>query len=254
VFSEESEGLRNSGIGSDHDINLHLTSSLSDEPLLAGNNWRPNVPAADPASLLLEFDRTETVDGFSDLFWSQLRGRHDAALTPFFRDRGIGRTAVVTGLLGIDSVHEGWTELHPVYAMAMRVPNSQVRRPEDPNTESWAYFVRNWGNEGFCARNDHPVPFLAGRYAFRLPWRAGMGMVADDSSEFRTTPHSQIQGPSIDVERDAAGSASAVIVRFVDFPDPLSRVQIDGVLHLRWTTGSSLGLGVYASILKWLTW
>jgi hypothetical protein len=48
----------------------------------------------------------------------------------------------------------------------------------------------------------------------------------DDGSEFLTT-HRQIQRPVIDVERDAVGTANAVLVRFVGFPDPMAHAQVD---------------------------
>ena len=28
---------------------------------------------------------------------------------------------------------------------------------DDPNDDTWSFFVRNWGNEGFCSTNDHRV-------------------------------------------------------------------------------------------------
>ncbi len=67
------------------------------------------------------------------------------------------RSTIVIGMLGLDAPHRGKPELHPVYAMFVRTDNNWGL----VGTQSWAFFVRNWGNEGFCGEQDvklHPHP------------------------------------------------------------------------------------------------
>ncbi len=94
---------------------------------------------------------------------------YDAGLRQkFFR-----KTAVATGLLGLDCVHVCHTELHPIYAMALRTryecggpaenqlaADGSCLYPEQKNAailadDSWMLFVSNTGNEGSCARDEH---------------------------------------------------------------------------------------------------
>lgn len=104
-----------------------------------------------------EFDSDETIDNFNSQWWNTF---HDAV------DKGGSassdnsapnapaslmvnqKQAIVTGLVGLDSEHGAYTELHPVYAMAIHM-NS------DPNNDQWAFFARNWGDEGFCSQDQH---------------------------------------------------------------------------------------------------
>src|SRR5262249_30697128 len=42
-----------------------------------------------------------------------------------------------------------------------------------PDNDTWAFFVRNWGDEGFCSARQKFVSFPNNQYTFRLPWRPG---------------------------------------------------------------------------------
>ena len=61
--------------------------------------------------------------------------------------------AVVAGLIGLDSEHGAYSELHPTYAMAIHTDSSVT-------DDQWAFFARNWGDEGFCSQDQ-----LLGRLA-----------------------------------------------------------------------------------------
>jgi len=80
------------------------------------------------------------------------------------------RIAVVTGLVGVDGVHGGYTESHPVYAMAVR---SDVRQTDTGVEETWDFFLRNHGTEGDCSRDEHHWSDSHGAYYVQLPWPAG---------------------------------------------------------------------------------
>jgi hypothetical protein len=96
-----------------------------------------------------EFDTDETVKNWDDTgtWWERF---HDATKDSDARAAAMmdGSEAIVIGLLGLDVEHHGKPELHPVYAMFVHLKERPV------GLSSWAFFVRNWGNEGFCSDND----------------------------------------------------------------------------------------------------
>jgi hypothetical protein len=129
-----------------------------------------------------------------------------------------GKYAVLTGLLGLDCAHACGSELHPVWAFALRVNDS-------PNDETWAMFVRNWGDEGFCGDADHYLDLQTIRV--RLPWRPGATSVTVQNAEFLTNSQ-QVTGPSL--EPVANQSVSVVFT----LPAPEAHARVNGVLHLQW--------------------
>jgi hypothetical protein len=147
----------------DSDYGLHLTRAD-----------RAGQTASSTRGLTLEFDSRETVVHFRTPWWESFRSAVEAVGAPNYQETIEGlvnREAVVTGVLGLDCVHEFDAELHPVLAFAARVEETSDR-------ELWAFFVRERGNEGFCSRLKHRLP--EGDFAFRLPWRSGMQNVCVD--------------------------------------------------------------------------
>ena len=132
--------------------------------------------AANPDSLLLEFDSDETIDKFTTSWWSEF---HKAVDDSDAKARAMidERFAIVTGLIGLDCEHECHSESHPVWAMAMNV------KPSDDD-DLWAFFVRNWGNEGFCGTGQHFMELPNNKYTFRLPWKARKTSVEVSSKSF----------------------------------------------------------------------
>ena len=79
-----------------------------------------------------------------------------------------GRSAVVTGLFGIDGVHNGgYSESHPVYAMAVLM---NIALGQGTLEETWDFFIRNYGNEGMCSENMHYWDGVSGAYYVEFPW------------------------------------------------------------------------------------
>jgi hypothetical protein len=64
-----------------------------------------------------------------------------------------GQRAIVTGLYGLDAVHDAHAELHPVWAIAV---NTRVEATDKYSDEIWSMFVRNIGNEGMCSSGMLP--------------------------------------------------------------------------------------------------
>jgi len=136
----------------DDDINLNL---LTDH--------NAGITTQEGGLLGLEFDRGETLDNYTAPFWSAVD--NDAPLsTGFgqaFTSSGIdalntmfdGKPAVVTGVLGIDGVHNGYAEIHPVLALAVL---NDKEPAGDGVDETWEFFIRNSGDEGSCSSgNEH---------------------------------------------------------------------------------------------------
>jgi hypothetical protein len=127
--------------------------------------------------------------------------------------------------MGIDMVHDGYSELHPVWAMAALVKN-------DPNDDMWAMFVRNWGNEGYCGTDQHcivlPKEGDEHVYKFRLPWRPGAQSVTWGFGE------KEFLG-NVDWHMDVNPVPNyGVIVSFY-IPNYDKRPRINGSLHLQWS-------------------
>lgn len=110
-----------------------------------------------------------------------------------------GLPGVAIGLIGIDGVHgRGSTESHPVFALAV---DTGSRDDKDSRDETWAFFVRNFGNEGNCSELIHYWEGLEGKYYVQLPtpphWEdvAKVTVTSSDawlwSSGNNTTPRGQ---------------------------------------------------------------
>jgi hypothetical protein len=120
--------------GGDDDYNMGMASDN-----------RSLYTTSNPDWVTLEFDSDETIDPFSEkqTWWRQLRQHVDAGAS---NPKNINSTHAITiGLLGLDYEHDSHTELHPVYALAINDDSSH-----------WAFFIRNWGNEGYCSEGKNP--------------------------------------------------------------------------------------------------
>ena len=144
----------------DDDYNMRLvTPQFHTDP--AGTTFynQSSFNDGNEVDIGLEFDSDETIDHFDDaLFWIGFHQTVDNCFLPDCSndtDAGNiinGHDAVVTGLMGIDEVHNGYTEIHPVHVLAIR--ESAPGSPELAN-DYWAFFVRNWGDEGECSSQQH---------------------------------------------------------------------------------------------------
>ena len=182
-----------------------------------------------PDHLLLEFDSDETIDHFTTTWWSEFHKAvddSDAKARPMID----GRFAIVTGLIGLDcqphditgSASECHSESHPVWALAMNVQPSI-------DDDLWAFFVRNWGNEGFCGTSQHFLDLPNNKYTFRLPWRSGATSVKVSSKLFRGY-HTTKPEPTVRPVPD-----EGVFVTFtLDAPREDGSMW-DGELHLEWS-------------------
>jgi hypothetical protein len=205
--------------GGDDDYTLNL--SRDDEALFTEDHW-----------LQIEFDSDETIDHFHSPWWTKFHSLVDqedaqkSSLGPvvhFAGDAFGGKAeAIVIGLMGLDCVHACDPEIHPVWAMAIRVSPSR-------NDDMWAFFVRNWGDEGFCGRGDHKLD-QPRSVTFRLPFPNANGVTLLESE---TMIESNVPLAPIVVTPDPDGGGAFVTMQL---PDPSAHALVSGDLHLKWST------------------
>jgi hypothetical protein len=148
------------GVGEDYDLSLDLappapnaTTSGNDRAKELGNQ-----PVYE-----LELYKRETLDSLpsvadsvpvSELSWWHLlkRSLND---TKQMERLVNGRFAIVTGVFGLDGIHDFQAELHPVLAMAVLL--SAGPTGGGAFREEWAVMLRNRGNEGECAIGRLPL-------------------------------------------------------------------------------------------------
>jgi hypothetical protein len=165
--------------GPDGDLNIHLnapspngSTSPVDSILTQANVSNSELHG----TIELEFNDEETIYRFETPWWRKFTDYVDAeGVTVTNPDGTVVRKdpallidntlAVVTGLASVDNEHGAHAELHPVYAIAIKVQD-----PQAPNTETWPFFARNWGNQGECSSAIHFLDLPDNTYTFRLPW------------------------------------------------------------------------------------
>jgi hypothetical protein len=215
----------------DDDYNFGLLPLIPQSPT-------PWITAADDpvAGLHLEFSSDETIDHFHTPWWKSF---HDAVDSddsrsidnPFGQPRREmvsgtshalamiqGTYAIVTGLVGLDCAHSCGAEIHPVWAMAIHVK-------DDPNDDTWAFFARNGGNEGYCGSKTELLNTTS--FTFRLPWRPGATGVNLAGQNFLWRD-AKTAGGTFDPE-----PGTGVLVSFSLAP-PGQGDRMNGELHLQW--------------------
>ncbi len=166
------------------------------------------------ATIGLEFDF-----GDSDLdmpFWK------DLVLPPFFGEpvssidsvfagsNDDGLEGVVIGEVGLDGVHGAYSELHPVFAMAVRLSQAPIPgRPEDV-VEKWAFFLRNFGDEGGCSSQTWHWESPTGEFFVPLAWPEGATDVGVDSTDVVAW---QSAATPVDIEKDPENHFTLIRVR-----------------------------------------
>jgi hypothetical protein len=204
----------------DQDYNINFVTppqpGFSTPPALT--NKSPTVNGT--PSLHGEFDSRETIDNFSTPWWNAL---HHAVDTGDPSQSINGHAAVVTGLIGLDGDHEVATESHPVYLLAISEANGARSRTND----TWAFFVRNWGDEGPCSSHDHPMG--AGIYTITIPWWPG----ADDATVSLVSAEGTngvTSAPGFWMHKYTGGGV--ILWQFLD--DGRKHEAVDGAFSITW--------------------
>jgi hypothetical protein len=202
-------------------VNINSVPTIFGVGLVQGNG----------GALHLEHDSDETIDHFDQSWWANFHKAVDQSASAA-QNIVNGDFAIITGLVGLDMVHDIQTELHPVYMMAIRTYDS-------PDQDTWAVFVRNWGNEGECSEHMHKLQLPGNIYRLRIPFflHPGATNVSVDELNFRTGTDApvRIYDPSIIDD----GGTKFLEIAF-QLPPPENRGFADGELGLRWVgTGSA---------------
>lgn len=182
---------------------------------LTKDNFR--AVAGGRAALGVEFDSAEVGSHWGTAWWKQLRKGPDQQR----RNMVDGSHTLVWGLLGVDTEHYAHSETHPVYAIAIEDPHSTS---ED---DVWHFFVRNWGNQGFCSQFYHNLPDKLTMQVFlpRSGAKSGELLTSDVSSD-----------PKNLVWRFASVEHGALLT--FELGDATKRHLFDGEVHIRWTPES----------------
>jgi hypothetical protein len=222
----------------DGDYNFRLVSP-DDAGMTTANKERSTANGS-RKSMKLEFSSNETIDHFDTPWWSSLHSAVDSENFSAVSSVTAGVFGIVTGLVSLDCPHTCASELHPVWAMALRVN-------DDPSDETWAIFVRRFGNEGFCSDQQHYLDdLLNDTYTFRLPWRAGATSVGvNPATVFNSELGQATAGMSV------AQNQGVLISFTMPAPDSGEGEMVNGELHLKWSAprggirsiGSVMSLG-----------
>lgn len=136
---------------------------------LATPNAR-GVFTGDGAQVHLEFSSDETIDNFLTKWWSDFHQAVDESDNAA-ESLVANHQAIATGLTGVDWVHQPGAESHPVWALAIqggygRTPTGEIL----DETGNWSFFVRNWGDEGYCSHRQYFLDLHSAPYTFHIPW------------------------------------------------------------------------------------
>ena len=206
---------------------LHSNSVYDDDDYCV-NIYTPGAVIATAGQIdgvHVEFNSDETVDVLTDDFklplWKAFRKAVDEgdSQAHSFLD---GKEIIVTGLLGVDFIHTPAAESHPAWAFAWH-SNS------DFADDTWSFFVRGWGDEGYCSGDQHYISYLGSQYTFRFKWPAGATSgVPKSGTTFLTNTNAGAATVSV-VPNEA------VLLTFHDLPDPTAQGLIAGELHMSFT-------------------
>ena len=147
------------GPGEDHDLTLDFLP-LGPNALTSGNAAR----AGQPAGYHVEFYHAETLlrlppeKGSEPNLWQSLNSamnKGKKARDSLAHHLLTGRFAILTGIYGVDAVHNLHAEFHPVFGLSILESSHQ---PDSATfVQTWSVMVRDRGNEGDCAEGEIPM-------------------------------------------------------------------------------------------------
>jgi hypothetical protein len=185
-------------------------------------------------TLGVEFDADETVDHFLSPWWSAFHAAVDNGFEAAAQMIN-GHEGVVEGMVTLDWYENAHAESHPAFAVAIDTQPNFRRNPAD---DAWAFFARNWGNEGGCAQNNYVLDTQI--LSIRIPWWPGAtGVTLDrgrsslDGGTLSTPGSNGIRVPYAAMYTlDAKPTVGAILT--VTLPRVQSRGFVDGEVHLDW--------------------
>jgi hypothetical protein len=173
----------------------------------------------------VEFDAGETVDNYGDVtWWRNFRYHVDhpdccGPLQPVGFEIE-GAKAIIIAPADLDAQHNFSPELHPAWLFMVRVATS-------PDSEDWAFFVRNWGNKGGCGGDDRQLPLQDILVLLQRPGSVG-GFIVQG-------PPTELAGDNPDVEYiTESWLPGQGLVETFHLPPPADHGWIAGYIHVVW--------------------
>jgi len=194
----------------------------------------------DPMAVGIEVRSGETLDNYADPFWKNLRANAEGGGDMTIASQIDRKFAVVSGLLGIDGVHGGATEIHPATTMAICLSGctelsgeKQGEEIVDGADQHWVFFVQNYGAGGECSSSEHFWPGLNSHdgkawYFLSLPWPPGATGVKMSAQQLNASETVKSSKPKQWGKWDMLG---------FELPDPTngSGASVDGEFILHYT-------------------
>ena len=179
----------------------------------------------------LEFDSDEVVDRIDKGWWSDF---HKLIDTYDGTDGGASLSikddpAIAIGVMGLDSEHGAYTELHPVYGLAIRINTNNT-----PTTDDWVFLARNFGNEGYCSDGNLTVPELK-TLSFFIPRANAIG---DDPTN--PTALNELYSTSDNNSVALSFVPGGAIISF-DVGSPKDQTVYSGRVQFHWQLGPARG-------------
>lgn len=201
-----------------------------------------NGLTANRDTLHAEFNAAETIKHFASPWWTDFREhvgmRAVAGIgvgereTNFAKKFINNKRAVIIGMFNLDCVHDCYTEVHPVYAIAINTKADTLK--DGFVEETWALLARNWGNEGWCSSKQHYLDTESNKITLMLPWgpdkRAGKTASSFEVIEEGSVFNLRYEGPAPEVS--PVGNQGVQVTFFLR--NPIEKQRIHGELRLRW--------------------
>lgn len=190
----------------------------------------PNAAGATagrPEGVHVEFDASESIDILADdlkiPWWQQFKSAVDSSddQAHSFLDN---KDTIVTGLMAVDFAHASTgPESHPAWAMA-------IHGNTDFSDDTWAFFVKSFGDEGYCAEEEHYISYLDNEYTFRFPWPSGATSGTVKSNTIVLT-----NGTSAGETQVTFLPGQAVLLTLMNVPgQTVPQGLVGGELHISW--------------------
>ena len=189
-----------------------------------------------------EFDSDETVDLIDKGWWDTFHKAVDAnGGEPGGRPGQMidSHRSIIIGQYGLDAEHGGYSELHPVYGMAIEVQEGVT------SDDQWSFLVRNWGDEGYCSQGSVTLPGI-NTLSFMIPMPGATAVSADMSGLFQTHASG---GTSYTPKVAVRSVPNGALITF-DIGPPEARTLVNGLVHFAWTIPSGKSGPVVAQAVK----
>ena len=176
-----------------------------------------------------EFDSDETVDLIDKGWWNTFHKAVDSNDGKPGGPAGAlinGHKTIVIGLFGLDSEHGAYSELHPVYGMAIEVA-------DNPGDDQWAFIVRNWGDEGYCSQGSMTIPSTT--LSFLIPRPSATGVTANTDELYQSQSFAGLLNGTYETSVAVAGQPGGAVVTF-DLGPTEKNTLVSGLVHFAWTT------------------